>query len=247
MIAVDTATAATVVGVAVGDQIVEKTHVDAKGHARFIGPLLRNAMSDSDTEPHRLELLVCGVGPGPFTGLRVGIATSMGFVAALGIQAVGVCSLDAIARAALDRFPASPAVTVVTKARRNEVFWACYDHTGLRTEGPLALPVDIAATRLHGLLAGDAVAQLCGVDDPRDSQVSHPSAAAFFAIVEERLRAGEKIPIDDGLDLILDDASASGASTEGELARRRAAGSYLLPLRPLYLRRPDAAPARAST
>src|SRR4051812_2105965 len=74
-----------------------------------------------------VEAVVVGLGPGPFTGLRVGVVTAATIADARGLPAVGVCSLDAIG---------SGARTVVTDARRKEVYWAAYDADGGRIEGP---------------------------------------------------------------------------------------------------------------
>jgi tRNA threonylcarbamoyl adenosine modification protein YeaZ len=70
---------------------------------------------------------VTGLGPGPFTGLRVGIVTALTLADARGLPVVGVCSLDAVG---------SGARTVVTDARRKEVYWAAYDAEERRTDGP---------------------------------------------------------------------------------------------------------------
>ena len=74
-----------------------------------------------------LDAVVTGLGPGPFTGLRVGVVTAAALADARGLPVVGVCSLDAIG---------SGARTVVTDARRKEVYWAAYDEDGARTDGP---------------------------------------------------------------------------------------------------------------
>jgi len=74
--------------------------------------------------------VVVGVGPGPFTGLRVGLATADVFGFARKIPVIGVCSLDAIG------FAAQRNCVVVTNARRKELYWARYDATGQRIEGP---------------------------------------------------------------------------------------------------------------
>ena len=72
--------------------------------------------------------VVVGVGPGPYTGLRVGIATAQAFAFARQIPLVGICSLDAVA------FDYGKPCTVITDARRKELYWAKYDST--RIQGP---------------------------------------------------------------------------------------------------------------
>src|SRR5690242_20931894 len=73
-----------------------------------------------------LSAVVTGAGPGPFTGLRVGMVTAAALGDALGLPVHGVCSLEAIAHGL-------GAVLVVTDARRREVYWAAYDDDGRRT------------------------------------------------------------------------------------------------------------------
>ena len=68
--------------------------------------------------------MVAGTGPGPYTGLRVGLVTAAAFADAVGVPTYGVCSLDAIAAACADE----PALLVVTDARRREVYWAHYEY-----------------------------------------------------------------------------------------------------------------------
>jgi tRNA threonylcarbamoyl adenosine modification protein YeaZ len=84
-----------------------------------------------------LDAVVVGCGPGPFTGLRVGMATASAYGHALGIPVYGVCSLDAIGG------QTSGQVLVVTDARRREIYWARY-RDGVRTEGPaVSAPADV--------------------------------------------------------------------------------------------------------
>ncbi len=91
-----------------------------------------------------LDAVVVGCGPGPFTGLRVGMATAAAYGHALDIPVHGVCSLDGIGG------QTAGAVLVVTDARRREVYWARY-RDGLRVAGPeVAAPADVA---LDGVVA----------------------------------------------------------------------------------------------
>jgi tRNA threonylcarbamoyl adenosine modification protein YeaZ len=92
-----------------------------------------------------VEAVVTGLGPGPFTGLRVGVVTAAAIGDARGLPVVGVCSLDAVG---------SGARTVVTDARRKEVYWAAYAADGSRTDGPgVARPEELTVA---GPVVGDA-------------------------------------------------------------------------------------------
>jgi tRNA threonylcarbamoyl adenosine modification protein YeaZ len=95
------------------------------------------ALADAGVAMGDLGAVVVGLGPGPFTGLRVGVVTAATLADARGLPAVGVCSLDAIGEGAR---------TVVTDARRKEVYWAAYDAAGARVAGPgVDRPEELAA------------------------------------------------------------------------------------------------------
>lgn len=104
-----------------GVSVRQRAHEDPRGHAEHLAPMIAEVMGEVDA-------IVVGTGPAPFTGLRVGIMTGRAFGAARGVPVVGVPSLDAIARQALDA--GSATVTAVTDARRKEVFWASYEARG---------------------------------------------------------------------------------------------------------------------
>jgi len=108
---------------------------DRRAHAEQLMPLVRRLLADAGVTMAELTGVVVGVGPGPFTGLRVGVASALTLGEALGIGVRGVCSLDAVAAAwALAGAPEEFAV--VADARRKEVYWARYDGSGRRTDGP---------------------------------------------------------------------------------------------------------------
>lgn len=134
LLAIDTATPAVTAGVVrlVGDAaevLAEEVTVDPRAHAERLTPNIVHALSRSDTAVNRLQGVVVGCGPGPFTGLRVGMATAAAFGQALGVPVRGVCSLDAIG------VDTTGEVLVVTDARRREVYWARY-RDGIRVDGP---------------------------------------------------------------------------------------------------------------
>ena len=118
------------------DRIIEGT----RAHNEQLTPTVQALLADADMTFADLGAVVVGCGPGPFTGLRVGMATAAAFGQALGIPVHGVCSLDAIAR----RLPQATKL-VATDARRREVYWATYDSTG-RTAGPqVQAPAELVA------------------------------------------------------------------------------------------------------
>ena len=92
--------------------------------------------------------IAVGVGPGPFTGLRVGLVTARTLALALEVPVYGVCTLDVLAAQAVDEGAVDGPFLVATDARRKEVYWASYDGQGVRLDGPhVAKPADVATDR----------------------------------------------------------------------------------------------------
>lgn len=178
VLAIDTATPAVTAGVVrldgeVTEVLAEQVTVDARAHAERLTPNIVGALGDAEVAVDQLDAVVVGCGPGPFTGLRVGMATAAAFGHALGVPVHGVCSLDAIAVGTTGE------VLVVTDARRREVYWARY-RDGVRIDGPAVN----AATDVPG--GADAVAgspeHAALFDLPRLAPV-YPSAAGLAGAV----------------------------------------------------------------
>ena len=159
VLALDTATPTLVVGLArwspvQGTEVLaERAVASGNRHAELLTPAVREVLAEAGLPMRELDAVVTGLGPGPFTGLRVGIVTAAALGDARGLPVHGVCSLDAIG---------SGARTVVTDARRKEVYWATYDAAGVRVDGPsVDKPADVT---LPGPLVGDpAFADRLGV------------------------------------------------------------------------------------
>ena len=146
LLALDTATPLVTVALHDGERVVvEHSSEQPMKHGEHLAPLIARAMEDAGVVRQDLTAIAVGVGPGPFTGLRVGIVTArtLGFV--LDVPVYGVCSLDAIAlEAALTTSP-STGFLVATDARRKEVYLASYDAEGRRLEGPVVTrPAEVA-------------------------------------------------------------------------------------------------------
>lgn len=150
-LAIDTATPTLVVGVvrhpdpaAAGadghaDVLAEVQIPDTRKHNEELIPQVLGVVAQAQVTMADLDQVVVGCGPGPFTGLRVGMATAQALAHALRIECVGVCTLDAIAAA-------TGAELVATDARRREVYWARYEQ-GVRVEGPeVSAPASVTGT-----------------------------------------------------------------------------------------------------
>jgi tRNA threonylcarbamoyl adenosine modification protein YeaZ len=133
VLALDTATPTLVAGLARwtpdggAEVLAERAVPSGTRHAELLTPAITGALADAGLAMADLDAVVTGLGPGPFTGLRVGVVTAAALADARGLPVVGVCSLDAVG---------SGARTVVTDARRKEIYWAAYDTGGVRTDGP---------------------------------------------------------------------------------------------------------------
>ena len=133
-LAIDTATSRTIVGI-IEDGVVlfEKFHEGATDHGRALSQLVAEALKSSAPP----QQVVVGMGPGPFTGLRVGISFAHTFGLSRNIPVFGICSLDAI-DIAEDEY------TVAIDARRKEIYWARYKD-GVRVEGPsVSKPAEVS-------------------------------------------------------------------------------------------------------
>ncbi|MGP4113193.1 tRNA (adenosine(37)-N6)-threonylcarbamoyltransferase complex dimerization subunit type 1 TsaB [Streptomyces sp. 4N509B] len=222
LLALDTATPAVTVALHETDAGVLAAHqqVDARRHGELLLPTVHRVLADAGRGLDELGGIVVGTGPGPYTGLRVGLATAAALALARDVPVHGLCTLDAMAYAAATGgeadgggdgggalTPGEPFL-VVTDARRKEVYWARYDDARTRVAGPAVarpaeLPPEVAALPAVGagaLLYPEVFA------DARPALPRHASAVALATLGAERLAAGEELPAP----------------------------------RPLYLRRPDA-------
>jgi tRNA threonylcarbamoyladenosine biosynthesis protein TsaB len=137
LLALDTSTPLVSVALHDSERVVHRAVSEVPlQHGEQLAVMVAGALSAVGATRRDLTSVVVGVGPGPFTGLRVGVVTARVLALALGIPAYGVCSLDVLAAEASERAGASgePSPFVATlDARRKELFWAEYDETGSRT------------------------------------------------------------------------------------------------------------------
>ncbi|MFE3326159.1 tRNA (adenosine(37)-N6)-threonylcarbamoyltransferase complex dimerization subunit type 1 TsaB [Streptomyces sp. NPDC059176] len=190
LLAVDTATPAVTVALHDGDSVVaEATQVDARRHGELLLPAVDRVLAAAGLKLDAVTGLVVGVGPGPYTGLRVGLVTAVTFGSALGVPVHGLCTLDGLAYASRLDGP----FVVATDARRKEVYWARYDgFRGRRGEPAVDRPAEIAE-QVAGLPAVGAGALLYP-EVFRDARApEHQSAAALASLAVEKLAAGEEM------------------------------------------------------
>jgi tRNA threonylcarbamoyl adenosine modification protein YeaZ len=171
LLAIDTSAGTSVAVVDAGRILAQADEPDTRSHAEAIGTLIEAVLAQSGAEPADITGVVSGMGPGPFTGLRVGIAAARAFAAGRGIPVHPVASHDAVA------YSREAPILVVTDARRREVAWTVYRDG--HTDGPhLAHPEDLA-TVVEGY---DALQRVDAAQIP---------AASLALVAEERIKTGQ--------------------------------------------------------
>ena len=202
LLAIDTSagTSVAVVDPASRRVLAEHATEDTRRHAEVIGPFLHDALRDAGITPSDVTGVVAGMGPGPFTGLRVGIAAARTFAAARAVPFLPLVSHDAVAAdvVARDADDAGPFV-VLTDARRREVHWSLHDQAGTRTAGPgLAKPADLDDV----LGASRAVRRITAATVP---------AGRLGVLAADRLASGAPFADDTPLYLREPDVTVPGA------------------------------------
>lgn len=209
VLGIDTSSDASSAALVFDDGLVASDSViDGRRHAEELAPLLARLSSPLPS----LSLIAVGVGPGPYTGLRVGIATSNALGLALDVPVVGICSLDAIAF----EHAAEGACIVTSDARRGEVYWARYEDAR-RVEGP------------H-------VSRLSEVE------ASHPEVTTWITGMRPSPVVIAQLALQWQGNAVADidpEVLAAHGEDDGSTARMLA-GATLLEPRPLYVRRADA-------
>jgi tRNA threonylcarbamoyladenosine biosynthesis protein TsaB len=197
VLALETSTLAGGVALVDGERLVAEYVLDVSvTHSERLMAAVDRVLADARWAPRDLEGLAVSIGPGSFTGLRIGVSTAKGLASALGVPIAAVPTLDAMAAA----LPwAALAVCPVLEARRGEVYASLYRHDGdgLRREWEyLALSPEELAARLTEptLLIGDGAA---GITSPHARRPPPPrrvpSPACVAVLGRERLRLGDSV------------------------------------------------------
>lgn len=186
LLAIDTSTPSVTVALHDGDRVTaERAVVSARRHTEELMPQITAALAAAGSALSELTDVAVGVGPGPFTGLRVGLATARTLGEVLGVPVHGVCSLDIIAYQAA---PQGGDFLVATDARRREVYWARYGADGTRDTapdiGPAAeIPVKLPAAGAGPALYPDAFAGAIVPEYPSAASLAEAVAAKAVEIV----------------------------------------------------------------
>jgi tRNA threonylcarbamoyladenosine biosynthesis protein TsaB len=212
VLAFDTATTATVVGLSVGGEVIcelaDRPAADQRPrHAERLLALCEEALIEAGIAWGDLNRIGVGVGPGTFTGLRIGVATAQGLAQASGVELVAVSTLEALA---LPTRTAEPALQVaaVGDARRGEAYIAAWSPGGERTVGDQACPPQqlvaaLAAESAATIAVGDGALifrkelEIGSIAVPDDGSALHQLAGAALcqlASGSEPVGAEELVP-----------------------------------------------------
>lgn len=193
LLALDTSTPLVSVALYADGAVADSaTSTDPMQHGERLAPMIVEALARVGAIRQDVTAVAAGVGPGPYTGLRVGLVTARTLGLALGIPVYGVCSLDVLAVAAVDEGVTEPFLATLD-ARRKELFWAAYDEDGARLDGPhVDRPAELSSDRLvvgaGPVLRPDLF--------PRWGGPARPSAAVLAHVVaDERAELVDPEPI----------------------------------------------------
>jgi tRNA threonylcarbamoyl adenosine modification protein YeaZ len=192
VLAIDTSSPAVTAGVVLVDQhaggpvatlAAERAPLAARGHGELLAPSIGECLSDAGLSPRELGAVVAGVGPGPYTGLRVGLVTAAAFADAAGLPTYGVCSLDALALPCADE----PQLLVATDARRWEVYWARYELGARVTDPAVGRPDDVPGDGLSAVAgAGGELYRESWPEVPRRVQ-RYPGPVSLVRLALDRI------------------------------------------------------------
>jgi len=187
LVGFDTATPAVSVALHDGERIVASAlTVDARRQGELLAPMIAKVLADAGATRADLTGVAVGVGPGPYTGLRVGLVTARVLGAVLDIPVHGVCTLDVIAAEAQSALSGRDFL-VATDARRKEVYWARYDMAGRRVEGPLVGPAAGIGGAANLPVAGDG-GRLYPEVFGELTGPAHPDARTLCEVVATRVK-----------------------------------------------------------
>ncbi|GAB2814518.1 tRNA (adenosine(37)-N6)-threonylcarbamoyltransferase complex dimerization subunit type 1 TsaB [Alpinimonas psychrophila] len=182
ILAIDTSAGTSVALVENGRILAEHSVIDTMRHAEVVGALILECLTSADILATDVTAVVAGMGPGPFTGLRVGIAAAEAFSVGANITLLPMVSHDGIATAHYAGGARGP-ITVVTDARRRELYWSTY--SGLNAH---ELPQRISGPNLAK--QAEVPAEVLGLT-PFILEATEVSAGALAITAERMATAGE--------------------------------------------------------
>jgi tRNA threonylcarbamoyl adenosine modification protein YeaZ len=190
LLALDTATPVVTVALHDGSRLVGSSDAEAgPRHGELLAPAIEGLLDRAGASPRQLSEIVVGIGPGPYTGLRVGVVTARTLGAVLDVPVHGVVTLDTLALAQTGLRASGLPFVAATDARRREVYWARYAGTR-RLEGPFVDRPAAVAERLDGApvvgrgarLYAEVLSPVEGPDDPSAAVLAEARMAGVVAL-----------------------------------------------------------------
>ncbi len=216
ILAFDTTLGACSAAVARRENVFGAFELRNREHDEVLMPMIGGVLDEAALKYDDLDAIAVTIGPGSFTGVRVGVAAARGFALSLNIPLIALTSLEVMARQALDQLKEAPDVLAVSlDARRSEVYIALFDGAGSTVSEPAALSPEQAAKNL-----------------PSSGKILAVGSGAHL-LAEAAKSSGRHIEV-----VMSDLQPDARALAEMALERKPASG----PVSPLYLRPPDAKP-----
>ena len=193
LLAFDTATPYVTVALHDGETVVAEVRSEQRmKHGEQLAPLIQRVLDETGLVRQDLTAIAVGTGPGPFTGLRVGLVTARTLALVLEVPVYGVCSLDVIALEAAAGLGGTSDLVVATDARRKEVYLAAYDEQGARLSGPVVdkpanVATDLPVAGEGAALYPEAFTRAVGPELPSAGWLAQ-------AVVEERVELTDPEP-----------------------------------------------------
>lgn len=200
--------------------LAEISHDDPRGHAEHLFDMIDRAFVKASRKRSDVSLVACDVGPGSFTGVRIGVASAKGIAEGLRVRLAGVLSLEAMAAQARAECGSETLVLAAVDAKKGELYMAAFDGEAMLL-APVHLPRSETAARSRKLARSRpfvSIADVPDIDgfapDAHRALIASPSAAWIGRVAAAR---------------DLDRVEDAGASDPAAIV-------------PLYVRAPDAVP-----
>ncbi|MCH7229636.1 tRNA (adenosine(37)-N6)-threonylcarbamoyltransferase complex dimerization subunit type 1 TsaB [Glycomyces sp. L485] len=161
-----------------------RREIDSRGHVERLTPFIEECLADAGRTSADVGAVVAGVGPGPFTGLRVGMVTAAAFADGRGIPVYGVCSLDGIGGNTRGR------ALVATDARRKEIYWAVYENGARVGEPQVGKPAELGELDADYAIGEGASKYADELRIPAEAVAAYPDPVKLAELAAGRVRSG---------------------------------------------------------
>jgi tRNA threonylcarbamoyladenosine biosynthesis protein TsaB len=196
ILAIETSTSACSVALRQGSVLRAEISVQGRGQAEALIPAVAAALQDSGLDWPEISAIAVTVGPGSFTGLRIGLAAARGLALARQIPVIGVGTADLLAHSVAEERIGDRLLLVAIDSKREDLFVQPFDRLRRPTEAIRAATPEQALAWQSGalLVVGDAAGQFSGLRADLEIEIIHPSAAILAALAVLRQSEGRALP-----------------------------------------------------